>query len=257
MSAESHVPNVFRQRLLAREQQFGLWLALADEAVAEVSAGAGFDWLLIDAEHGPNDLRSILAQLRAIGAASQPVVRLRDADRARIKQLLDVGARSLLLPMIESAEQAREAVRSVLYPPHGVRGVGSALARASDYGRNSDYLKAANDQICLLIQVESLAALEALDELIGVERVDGIFVGPADLAADMGYLGQPGAPEVQERVLFALERIRAGGKAAGILTFDAALAGQYAAMGVEFLAIGSDVGALTLGLRSIRSAVGH
>lgn len=249
--------NVFKERLLAREQQIGLWLAMAEATVAEVCADAGFDWLLIDAEHGPNELRSILAQLRAIGPNSQPVVRLRDTERSRIKQVLDLGAQSLLLPMIETAEQAHDAVHSVLYPPLGVRGVGSSLARASGYGRNANYLHTANDQICLLLQVESVAGVAALEEILEVERVDGIFVGPADLAADMGFLGRPGAPEVQEQVIAALARIRAAGKAAGILTADAGLAAKYAAMGVEFLAVGSDVGALTLGLRTVRSALAY
>lgn len=247
--------NPFKARLGTGETQIGLWLGLGEATTAELCAQAGFDWLVIDAEHGPNGLRDILAQLRAIGTAAHPVVRLRNDDRALIKQVLDIGARTVLLPMIESAEQAREAVRAVRYPPHGVRGIGASLARASLYGTTPDYLKVANDGICLLLQVESLAALDALDDILAVEGVDGVFVGPADLAADMGFTGAPGAPEVQARVTETLTRIKAVGKAAGILTSDPALARGYLAMGVEFLAIGSDVGALNAGLRAMRQAL--
>lgn len=247
--------NAFKADLRTGKIQIGLWLSLGEATTAELCAQAGFDWLVIDAEHGPNGLRDILAQLRAIGSAAHPVVRLRSDDRALIKQALDVGAKTLLLPMIDSVEQAREAVRSVLYPPMGVRGIGASLARASLYGTVTDYLQKANDGICLLLQVESLAALEALDGILALDGVDGVFVGPADLAADMGHIGNPGAAEVQARVVDALRRIRAAGKAAGILTGDLALARSYRQMGVEFLAIGSDVGALNAGLRAMRNGL--
>lgn len=247
--------NAFKADLRTGKTQIGLWLSLGEATTAELCAQAGFDWLVIDAEHGPNGLRDILAQLRAIGSAAHPVVRLRNDDRALIKQALDVGAKTLLLPMIDSVEQARGAVRSVLYPPLGVRGIGASLARASLYGTVTDYLQKANDGICLLLQVESLAALEALDGILALDGVDGVFVGPADLAADMGHIGNPGAAEVQARVVDALRRIRAAGKAAGILTGDLALARSYRQMGVEFLAIGSDVGALNAGLRAMRNGL--
>lgn len=245
--------NRFKARLAARETQIGLWVGLGDPSVAELCAGAGFDWLVIDGEHGPNGLRDVLAQLRAIGDASAPVVRVRENDRAILKQMLDIGAQTLLVPMIESGADAQAAVQSVLYPPAGVRGVGAALARASGYSAIPDYLRTANDQICLLLQIESRAGLAALDDILAVEGVDGIFVGPADLAADMGHLGRPGAPEVQAAVTDALTRIRAAGRAAGILTSDPDLARDYRALGVEFLAIGSDVGVLSAGLRALRA----
>ncbi|MEC7793498.1 MAG: HpcH/HpaI aldolase/citrate lyase family protein [Pseudomonadota bacterium] len=245
--------NTFKARLAQGETQIGLWVGLGDPSVAELAAGCGFDWLVIDAEHGPNGLRDVLAQLRAIGTKAHPVVRPRDDNRAGIKQMLDIGAQTLLVPMIESADQAREVVRSVLYPPAGVRGVGAALARASGYNAIPDYLSSANDQVCLLLQVESRAGIDALDDILTIEGVDGIFVGPADLAADMGYLGQPGAPEVQTVVNDALDRIRAAGRAAGILTSDHTLAQGYAKKGVEFLAVGSDVGTLAGGLRHLRA----
>lgn len=190
--------NIFKARLRTRETQLGLWIGLGNPSVAELAAGTGFDWLLLDGEHGPNGLRDLLAQLRAVGnRGAHPIVRTRDDNRAEIKQMLDIGAQSLLVPMIESGAQAREVVRSVLYPPQGVRGVGAALARASDYNGIPDYLQTANNEICLLLQVESIAGIEALDDILAVEGVDGVFVGPADLAADMGFLGRPGAPEVQ------------------------------------------------------------
>lgn len=245
--------NQFKARLRAKETQYGLWMGLGDASAAELCAGAGFDWLVIDGEHGPNGLREVLAQLRAVGDKSHPVVRVRDDNRAVLKQMLDIGAQTILVPMIETAAQAREAVRSVFYPPKGVRGVGAALARASAYNAIPDYLLTANEEICLLLQVESMAAIRDLDAILAVEGVDGIFVGPADLAADMGYLGQSSAPEVKAVVQDALTRIRAAGRAAGILTFDRALAQDYAAMGVEFLAVGSDVGILGAGLRQLRA----
>lgn len=244
--------NIFKARLTTGETQIGLWLGLAEATTAELCAGAGFDWLVIDGEHGPNGLRDILDQLRAIGDKSHPVVRVKDDNRALLKQMLDIGAQTILIPMIESADQAREAVRSVNYPPTGVRGIGAALARASSYNAIGDYLKTANGEVCLLLQVENMAGINALDDILGVDGVDGVFIGPADLAADMGYLGQPGAPEVQQVVRDALTRIRAAGKAAGILTGDQALAKGYAEMGVEFLAVGSDVGLLSAGLRTLR-----
>ncbi len=247
--------NTFKTRLKAGETQIGLWVGLGDASVAELCAGCGFDWLVIDAEHGPNGLRDVLGQLRAVGSGgAHPVVRTRDDNRALIKQMLDIGAQTLLVPMVETANQAREIVRSVNYPPNGVRGVGAALARASGYNAVPDYLQTANDEICLLLQVESVAGLAALDDILAVDGVDGVFIGPADLAADMGHLGAPGAPEVQEAVTDALRRIRAAGKAAGILTSDRALAQGYADMGVEFLAVGSDVGVLRGGLLALRKA---
>lgn len=246
--------NTFKARLKAGETQIGLWVGLGDPSVAELAAGCGFDWLVIDGEHGPNGLRDVLAQLRAVGDASHPVVRTRDDNRAEIKQMLDIGAQTLLVPMIDSGAQAREVVRSVLYPPHGVRGVGAALARASGYNAVPDYLQTANDEICLLLQVESMAGIAALDDILSVERVDGVFVGPADLAADMGYLGTPGAPEVQKVVNETLARIRKAGKAAGILTSDKALAQGYIDGGAEFVAVGSDVGALRGALTALRKA---
>jgi len=245
--------NMFKERLKKGDVQTGLWLGLGDPSCAELSAGAGFDWVLIDGEHGPNGLRDILGQLRAIGDKTRIVVRTRDDNRAEIKQMLDIGAQTILVPMIETGAQAIEVVRSMKYPPEGVRGVGAGLARVSDYNAISDYLQTANDQVCVLVQVENRAGLDALDDILAVEGLDGVFVGPADLAADLGYIGQPGAPEVQKIVSETLHRIKAAGKAAGILTSDQALAKGYAEMGVEFLAVGSDVGVMRAGLKALRA----
>jgi len=244
--------NTFKAALKSGLTQIGLWVGLGDPSVAELAAGAGFDWLVIDGEHGPNGLRDVLAQLRAIGTRSHPVVRTRDDNRAEIKQMLDIGAQTLLVPMIESADQARGVVQSVLYPPHGGRGVGAALARASDYNAIGDYLQTANAEICLLLQVESMAGIAALDAILTVDHVDGIFIGPSDLAADMGYLGRPGAPEVQDVVNNALGRIRAAGCAAGILSSDHRLVDGYIRDGAKFVAVGSDVSVLRAGLAGLR-----
>ena len=246
--------NAFKAALKSGTPQIGLWVGLGDPSVAELAAGCGFDWLVIDGEHGPNGLRDVLSQLRAVGGKTHPVVRTRDDNRAEIKQMLDVGAQTLLVPMVESVAQAQEAVRSVLYPPKGMRGVGAALARASGYNAIPDYLQTANDEICLLLQVESMAGIAALDEILSVEGVDGVFIGPSDLAADMGHLGNPGAAEVQAVVNDALTRIRAAGLAAGILSSDLMLASGYVRAGVEFVAVGSDVGVLRTGLLGLRSA---
>ncbi len=246
--------NVFKERLKKGDTQIGLWAGLGTASVAELAAGTGFDWIVIDGEHGPNRLLNILEQLRAIGGDTAPVVRVRDDNRAEIKQMLDAGAQTILVPMIDSGEQAAEVVKSMLYPPLGVRGVGAALARASGYNGISDYLQTANDEVCLLLQVESMAGVNALDDILALDHVDGVFVGPADLAADMGFVGKPGAPEVQAVVNETLTRIRASGKAAGILTSDQTLAKGYADMGVEFLAVGSDVGVLRGGLLALRAA---
>ncbi|EYB69171.1 2,4-dihydroxyhept-2-ene-1,7-dioic acid aldolase [Deinococcus phoenicis] len=197
---------------------------------------------MIDGEHAPNDVRSILAQLQAVAPyPSAPVVRPPVGDPVLIKQLLDIGARNLLIPMVETAAQARELVAATRYPPQGIRGVASALVRASRFSRNAEYLGQADAGICLLVQVESVTGLEALDEIAAVEGVDGVFIGPADLAASFGHLGNPGHPEVQAAIREAARRIRAAGKAAGILATDENVARTYLEWGYTFVAVGVDV----------------
>ena len=211
---------------------------------------------MIDGEHGPNRLRDMLDQIRAVTEATHPIVRLRDDDRAEIKQVLDIGAQTILIPMIESGEQARQAVRSMLYPPQGVRGVAPALARASGYGAIMDYIHTANDQICLIVQVETRAGIAALDEILAVDGVDGVFIGPLDLAADMGHLGRPDAPEVRAVIDEALGRIDASGKAAGLLATDPDQGQDLIARGVDFLAVGIDVTTLRGALVDLRGRFG-
>lgn len=244
--------NIFKQRLRDNQTQFGCWLGMANAYCAEMASTANFDWLLIDAEHAPNDLRSTLGQLQALrGSNSQALVRLPIGEIWQIKQLLDAGAQSLLIPMVESAEQAQALIQATRYPPKGVRGVGSALARASQFGAISDYLSTADEQICLLLQIESRAGVAALDDILALEDVDGIFVGPSDLAADMGYLGKPQAPEVREAVFDVLQRTRAAGKAAGILALDLDFAAECLEAGASFVATGIDVTCFTKSMRQL------
>lgn len=242
--------NRFKQRLRSGEAQIGLWLGLADPYCAELAANAGFDWLLLDGEHAPNDLRSLLGQLQALAPyPGQPVIRPVQGDTALIKQLLDIGAQTLLVPMVDSAAQAEGLVRAVRYPPAGVRGVGSALARASRWNSVAEYLDHADEQMCLLVQVENLEGLANLDAIAAVEGVDGVFIGPADLSAAMGHRGNPGHPEVQAAIEDAIRRIRAAGKAAGILSADEALARRYLELGCAFVAVGVDTSLLMRSLR--------
>jgi 4-hydroxy-2-oxoheptanedioate aldolase len=233
--------NLFKQALQSRQAQIGLWLGLADPYAAELCAGSGFDWLLIDGEHAPNDLRTILATLQAVAAyPAQPVVRIPHGDTALVKQVLEIGATTLLVPMVDSAEQARELVRAVRYPPQGQRGVGSGLARSSRWTRYPNYLREANDHVCLLVQVESPEALARIEEIAAVDGVDGLFIGPADLAAAMGHLGEPTHAEVRAAIEAAIGRIARAGKAPGILCVDEPLARRYLALGACFIAVGVD-----------------
>ncbi|HZZ10508.1 MAG TPA: 4-hydroxy-2-oxoheptanedioate aldolase [Paraburkholderia sp.] len=237
--------NRFKRALAQHTPQFGLWAAFADPYVTEALAGAGFDWLLIDNEHAPNDLRSTLAQLQAMAPyASQAVVRPVRSDTAIIKQMLDIGAQSLLLPMIDTAEQAREAVAATRYPPHGVRGVGSALARASRWNRVPGYLDNAANELCVLVQVETVTGLDNLGAIAEVDGVDGVFFGPSDLSASMGLLGKAGADEVRRAIGEGIATVCSAGKAAGVLAPDEAYAREYLAAGAMFVALGTDVGLL-------------
>lgn len=244
--------NTLKHRLAAGEVLYGCWVGMADAYLAEITSTAGFAWLLIDGEHAPNDLRSMLAQLQLIDASpSLPIVRLPDDDPVKIKQALDIGAQSLLIPMISSAAQARVALEATRYPPEGFRGVGSALARASRFGETADYLTTANSQILLMVQVESPKGLAALDEILAVEGVDGVFIGPSDLAADMGHPGKPAATEVKAAVLDALTRIRGAGCSAGVLSTDPGYIESCRDAGANFVGIGIDVTAYATAIRAL------
>lgn len=244
--------NMFKQALAQGQLQIGLWQALANPYTAEICAGAGFDWLLLDAEHAPNDLPLLLAQLQATAAYPvESVVRLPVGDSTLIKQALDIGARSLLIPMVESAGQARDLVCATRYPPFGIRGVGSAIGRASRWNRTAAYLQKAQDEICLLVQVESVAGLDNLEEIARVEGVDGVFIGPSDLSAALGHLGNPGHADVRVAIGKGIETIRAAGKAAGLLMADAVMAKDYIAKGANFVAVGTDVTILARGAEEL------
>ena len=244
--------NQFKQRLSSDTVQIGCWASFADPYATEVLATAGFDWILLDGEHAPNDIRSLLAQLQVLaGFDVSPVVRIPIGDEVFIKQILDVGAQTLLVPMVESAEQARDLVAATRYAPKGRRGMGGALARASQFNKITDYVQTADDQMCLLIQIETRAGLDALDDILKVDGIDGIFIGPADLSADMGYPGQPNHPEVQQTIDATFKRLKEAGKPAGIVSFDDAQTQRYIDMGVEFTAVGADIFTLAQHIRAL------
>jgi 4-hydroxy-2-oxoheptanedioate aldolase len=233
--------NRFKRAILEGRKQIGLWVALADAGCAELCAGAGFDWLLLDAEHGPNDLRTLLAQLQAVAPYDgHPIVRPRVGDVHLIKQILEIGAQTLLIPMVETAEQAASLVAAMQYPPAGIRGVGAVLGRSSRWMRIPGYLKQAGDEMCLLVQIETLRGLANLKEIAAVPGVDGLFIGPADLSAAMGHLGEMTHPEVLAAIERAIVDIRACGKAAGVLMGDEALVRRYLELGCTFIAVGAD-----------------
>ncbi|MCP4791641.1 MAG: HpcH/HpaI aldolase/citrate lyase family protein [Gammaproteobacteria bacterium] len=234
--------NTFKQRLKAGETQIGFWLGMGSANAAEIAGGAGFDWLLIDGEHGPNDLTSLLAQMHALqGVSASTVIRPVIGESWVIKQILDIGCQTILVPMVDSASQARELVRAVNYPPKGIRGVGAALARASNHNRTSDYLHTADDEVCLLVQIESQKGLANLDDILAVDGIDGVFIGPSDMAADMGHLGNPTHPEVQQAVQDGLRKIVTAGMPAGVLMAIPELVEKYLQIGATFVAVGTDV----------------
>ena len=236
--------NAFKQALASGKRQVGLWSGLASSIVAEILAGAGFDWIVIDGEHGPNDISTLVPQLQAMrGGTAEPVFRVPWNDMVIIKRAMDVGARTLLIPFVQNVEEAKRAVAATRYPPLGIRGV-SVTPRANDYGRISGYHKNAHLDTCVLVQVETRVALKEIDAIAAVDGVDGIFVGPSDLAADFGFLGNSTHPDVQSALKDAAARIRAAGKGAGMLTGNLDDVEQLFELGYNFTAVGSDVGLL-------------
>jgi 4-hydroxy-2-oxoheptanedioate aldolase len=243
--------NRFKAAIGAGQLQVGLWSGLSNNITVEVLANAGFDWLLLDTEHSPNELPMVHSQLQAIAQGkAHPIVRPPWNDTVTIKRYLDVGVQTLLIPFVQDAQEARNAVAATRYPPHGVRGY-SAAARASDYGRVKDYAKRCEEQLCVLLQVETPDALANIESIAAVDGVDGIFIGPGDLSASMGYLGQPTHPEVVAAIEDAIARIRACNKAAGILVGDETLARRYIGLGCTFVAVGSDIGVLARGAEAL------
>jgi 4-hydroxy-2-oxoheptanedioate aldolase len=244
--------NGFKIALRDRRPIIGLWLAMADPYAAELAGHAGFDWVVIDGEHGPNDLRSILAQLQALQSSpSEVVVRPPVGEAWMIKQLLDIGARTLLIPMVDSVEQAEALVRAVRYPPAGIRGMGAAIARASRFNTIPNYAAGAGQDICLVVQAETRAAMANLERIAAVEGIDGVFIGPSDLAADMGFPGRLDAPEVQAVIEKGIATILAAGKPAGILTANETLNRHYLDLGASFVAVGADVTEFSTALRRL------
>jgi 4-hydroxy-2-oxoheptanedioate aldolase len=236
--------NAFKQALAKQERQVGLWCGLANPIVAEILAGAGFDWIVIDGEHAPNDITTLLPQLQAMrGGTAEPVFRVPWNDMVIIKRALDVGARSLLIPFVQNADEARKAVAAARYPPLGIRGV-SVTPRANDYGRVTNYHRNAHLDLCILVQIETREALKEIEAVAAVDGVDGIFIGPSDLAAAFGQLGNPKHPDVQAAIKDAAQRIRAAGISAGFLTGNPDDAEAMFEMGYNFTAVGSDVGIL-------------
>ena len=249
--------NPFKTALARREQQIGLWLSAAGPYTAEVCATAGFQWLLIDNEHAPNDVRSTLAQLQAVAPyPGHPVVRAVTGDPNLIKQLLDIGAQTLLIPMVDTPEQAAALAAATRYPPQGTRGVGAAVARASRWGARRDYLHVASEEVCLLVQAESKTALANLEKICAVDGVHGVFIGPADLAASLGHRGNAAHPEVQQAIEQAIRTIVASGKAAGTLVGDAKFARRYLELGATFVAVGIDLTLLAQATRKLAADYG-
>ncbi|NNE25200.1 MAG: hypothetical protein HKN09_00015 [Saprospiraceae bacterium] len=244
--------NNFKKAIHQDKMQYGMWNGIADSYAAEILGGAGFDFVLIDGEHGPYDLRSIIVQLTALASHEvTPIVRPPVGDPVIVKQLLDAGVQTLLIPMVESAEHAKLMVQAMRYPPHGIRGVGTALARAAQWNRVNNYFQDADDQMCLIVQVESMKGYDALDEILQVDGVDAVFVGPADLAGSMGYLGQPMHPEVVEKVSAAMSRIHASGKVAGTLAVKEELVKAYSNAGARIIGLGVDLVMLAKATRAL------
>ena len=253
MSSESaNKPhNAFKEALAKCERQLGLWCSMTSPIGAEILAGAGFDWIVIDGEHAPNDIPLLVTQLQAMrGGTAEPVFRVPWNEPVIIKRALDAGARSLLVPFVQNAEEARRAVAAARYPPLGIRGV-AVVPRANDYGRVHDYHRNAHLSTCILVQIESRLALKEIEAIAAVDGVDGLFLGPSDLAADFGHLGNPRNPEVQAAIRDAAQRIRAAGKSAGTLSGNLDDVEPLFEMGFNFTAAGSDVGLLARGAESI------
>ena len=244
-------PNTFKRAILAGRQQVGLWCMIPGSFVTEALAGAGYDWLLLDTEHSPADVLTVLPQLQAAAAYDvSTVVRPAANDPVLIKRLLDCGAQSLLIPYVQSAEEARAAVAAVRYPPAGIRGV-AGLTRASRFGRVTGYAGRAEQELCVLVQVETKRSLDAIEEIAAVEGVDGIFIGPGDLSASLGHPGELFHPEVVAAVEDAIKRVAAAGKPAGVLTYDIPFARRCMELGSLFTAVGADLAILVRGVERL------
>jgi 4-hydroxy-2-oxoheptanedioate aldolase len=246
-------PNSFKHALRGTKPLIGLWTGLTDPVAVEITAGAGFDWVVLDCEHAPNDLRSVLTSLQVLAAypTTHPIVRVPIGDPTILKRVLDIGAQTIVVPMVETAEQAANLVRYTRYPPAGIRGIGTALARAARWNRTSDYLARANDEIYLIVQVETRRGLDNLDAIAATPGVDSVFIGPADLAAALGHIANSTHPEVQAAINDAFKRIHAANKATGFLTGDDKIIEDCLAAGVRYIAVGTDTGLLASATRAL------
>ena len=243
--------NTFKRALKAGKPQIGLWCSLSSHYAIELVAGSGFDWLLLDTEHSPNDLESVLTQLQAAAPyPAHPVVRVPWNDMVTIKRFLDIGSQTILIPYVQNAEEAKAAVAHTRYPPAGVRGVAGGT-RATRWGRVKDYAKRAHEEICVLVQVETQTALDNLERIAAVDGVDGVFIGPADLHASLGYPGETNNPKVVPVIDEAVRRIRKAGKAPGILTTVEADARRWLECGGQFVAVGVDTVVLARGTEAL------
>ena len=239
-----HPRNAFKHAIAKGQLQIGLWCSLCSNITAEIVAHSGYDWLLLDTEHSPNEVPDVLSQLQAVqsGTASA-IVRPAWNDMVLIKRYLDIGAQTLLLPFVQTPEEARAAVAATRYPPGGIRGI-TGSGRASRYGRVKDYLKNASNEICVLVQVETKSALDQIEKIASVEGIDGVFIGPNDLSASFGHLGNWGHADVQAALKDAVVRLKKIGKPAGILTPNEEEAKRFIEWGYTFVAVGSDLGLL-------------
>lgn len=247
--------NAFKLRLKAGETQLGLWMSIPSPVTAEALSLLGFDWLMFDSEHAAVEVASMQPLFQA-AAAGQSAIVARPAwnDKVLIKKMLDIGAQTLLIPFVQSAAEAEAAVRATRFPPEGIRGVAGAT-RASRFGLAPGYLKGANDQICVLVQIETAEGLDRIEEIAAVDGIDGVFIGPSDLSASLGHLGKPGAKPVQAALRTAADRILAAGGAPGILATSAEAATEYLAWGYRFVAVSSDIGVLLKGARDVLASV--
>jgi 4-hydroxy-2-oxoheptanedioate aldolase len=248
--------SAFLDALDSRPSMIGLWQALATPYTAEICARAGYDWLLFDGEHAPNTIRSMLTQLQAVTPfGCLPVARIAAADPVLIKQHLDIGFETLLVPMVNSAAEAKLLVEATRFPPLGTRGVASSTSRASGFGADRDYLRTAHLRTSLIVQIESREALDEIEAIALIDGVDALFIGPGDLAASLGYLGEPSHPEVQEHIANAKRRIDAAGKPVGIFAVSAADARARIAEGYRFVSVGTDIGLLATGALTLRESI--
>ncbi len=246
------ITNKFKLRLTAGDDMLGLWFGLANNIAAEICAQSGFDWMLIDAEHSPLSDKDILSCLQAVAPYEvSPIVRSVSGDKNILKRLCDVGVQTFLVPMIDDAKQAEAVVSAVQYPPSGTRGLGTSMARAARWNLAPDYFTRANDEMCVILQIETKAGLKNLKKIAKVKGVDAVFIGPSDLGAALGYPGQPSHPEVIKAVSQAIQEVRACGKPAGVLAVTSELVETYKAAGASFVGVGSDCGVLAKGVQRL------